>query len=76
MSLQMKFPERVLKVRAESKLDFERWYNAIKQAHSAKLEGLNTPQAKQLDNYARVRVQAIDTMSASRCSVVSCSHMC
>lgn len=47
---QMKFPERVLRVKAESKADHERWYEAIRDARQKKLDGNNTPQAKQLEN--------------------------
>lgn len=46
----MKFPERVLRVKAESQKDHERWYEAVKDARQKKLDGNNTPQAKQLES--------------------------
>ncbi|GIL69754.1 hypothetical protein Vretimale_10227 [Volvox reticuliferus] len=47
--LEMKFPERVLRVKAESIKEHDRWYEAIKDARQKKLDGNNTPQAKQLE---------------------------
>lgn len=50
----MKFPERILRVKAESHEDHERWYEAIKNARQQKLDGANTPAAKQLENLKMV----------------------
>ena len=51
---QMKFPERMLRVKAESGGDQDRWFNAIKSAQQAKVEGATAPQSKQLDTFKMV----------------------
>ncbi|GLI62539.1 hypothetical protein VaNZ11_005203 [Volvox africanus] len=47
--LEMKFPERVLRVKAESVKEHDRWYETIKDARQKKLDGNKTPHAKQLE---------------------------
>ncbi|GIL62889.1 hypothetical protein Vafri_17100 [Volvox africanus] len=46
---KLEFPERVLRVKAESAKQHDRWYETIKDARQKKLDGNNTPQAKQLE---------------------------
>lgn len=50
----MKFPERILRVKAESSEDYERWFTAIKDAQKAKQEGTGMPKSKQLDSMRAV----------------------
>lgn len=50
----MKFPERMLRVKADSQRDQERWYAAIQAAQHAKTEGYVPLQSKQLESLKMV----------------------
>jgi hypothetical protein len=59
----MKFPERMLRVKAEGSGDQDRWFNAIKSAQQAKVEGTTSPQSKQLDTFKMVCVVELNALS-------------
>lgn len=70
----MKFPERVLRIKAENATEHDRWYEAVKDARQKKLDGNNTPQAKQLETLKASQFLHPHVLCGSRDSLVISSQ--